>query len=158
MDTKLKAHTFFTAVPWSDFPHLSEDRKYPKHSSGDYTESMRLSTRSITSVRWKKCFAADSISIVQGPVALTNHGLSSSNTYYTASIIVPIALPKSKAFPPTFHSCLVSRIYSLDIALSYCNSKPTLLHATLSLRVPLLIKCHPRVEFLRILPKVTSLQ
>ncbi|KAJ6051321.1 hypothetical protein N7460_001855 [Penicillium canescens] len=158
MDTKLKAHTFFTAVPWSDFPHLSEDRTYPKHSSGDYTESMRLSTRSITSVRWEKCFAADPISIVQGPVALTNHGLSSSNTYYTTSMIVPITLPQSKAFPPTFHSCLVSRIYSLDIALSYCNSKPTLLPATLSLRVPLLIKCQPRVEFLRILPKATSLQ
>jgi hypothetical protein len=158
MNTKLKAHTSFTTDPWSDFPHLSEETKYPKHSFGDYTESIRLSTRSITSVRWEKCFAVDSMSIVQGPVALTNHGLCSGNTYYTASIIVPITLPQSKAFPPTFHSCLVSRIYSLGISLSYCNSKPTLLPATLSLRVPLLVKRQPRVEFLRILPKGTSLQ
>jgi hypothetical protein len=143
MNTKLRAHTFFATVPWSDFPHLSDERKYPRHEFGEYTESMRLSTRSIPSVQWEQCSASDS---------------TSKNTSYTASIIVPITLPKSKAFAPTFHSCLVSRIYSLDITLSYCTSTSTILPTTLLLRVPLLISCQPRVEYLEMLPKSPILQ
>ena len=41
------------------------------------------------------------------------------DTYYTARVVVPIDLPKSdKTYVPSFHTCLVSRIYSLDIALA----------------------------------------
>ncbi|KAL4788490.1 hypothetical protein BJX76DRAFT_315826 [Aspergillus varians] len=37
---------------------------------------------------------------------------------YTASLLVPVTLPKDKSFIPTFHSCLISRVYSLSLQLS----------------------------------------
>ena len=38
--------------------------------------------------------------------------------YYLARIVVPIELPEDGIFVPTFHSCLVSRFYSLKVSLS----------------------------------------
>ncbi|KAL4913118.1 hypothetical protein BDW62DRAFT_170122 [Aspergillus aurantiobrunneus] len=37
---------------------------------------------------------------------------------YTATLLVPVTLPKDKSFIPTFHSCLISRVYSLSFQLS----------------------------------------
>ncbi|OJJ53918.1 hypothetical protein ASPSYDRAFT_50689 [Aspergillus sydowii CBS 593.65] len=37
---------------------------------------------------------------------------------YTATLLVPVTLPKDKSFIPTFHSCLISRVYSLAFQLS----------------------------------------
>ncbi|KAL4927776.1 uncharacterized protein BDV17DRAFT_117420 [Aspergillus undulatus] len=37
---------------------------------------------------------------------------------YTATLLVPVTLPKDKSFVPTFHSCLISRVYSLAFQIS----------------------------------------
>ncbi|KAL4991668.1 hypothetical protein BDW68DRAFT_184816 [Aspergillus falconensis] len=37
---------------------------------------------------------------------------------YTGTLLVPVTLPKDKSFIPTFHSCLISRVYSLGFQLS----------------------------------------
>jgi hypothetical protein len=37
---------------------------------------------------------------------------------YTATVLVPVTLPKDKSFIPTFHSCLISRVYNLSFQLS----------------------------------------
>ncbi|KAI5288103.1 hypothetical protein KEM54_005467 [Ascosphaera aggregata] len=64
--------------------------------------------------------------------------------YYTASIVVPLVLSeKSKTFLPTFHSCLTSRTYVLDLAVSYhplSKTSTTILNApSISLKVPVQI-------------------
>ena len=41
-----------------------------------------------------------------------------SSAYYTAKIIVPITLPSTKVWIPTFHNCITSRLYVLDLSLS----------------------------------------
>jgi len=38
--------------------------------------------------------------------------------FYTATLLVPITLPEDKNFVPTFHSCLISRVYTLYLHLS----------------------------------------
>jgi hypothetical protein len=40
------------------------------------------------------------------------------NPFYTATILVPITLPANKTWIPTFHSCIVSRVYAIDLSLS----------------------------------------
>ncbi|KAJ9359063.1 hypothetical protein C8Q69DRAFT_477679 [Paecilomyces variotii] len=68
----------------------------------------------------------------------------SSKTFYTASILVPITLPKSKSFVPTFHSCLISRTYALDLCVSYYTPNANLIAPSSSLRVPIQITCERR--------------
>ena len=38
-----------------------------------------------------------------------------NGTFYTAQILVPVTLTEKKNFIPTFHSCLISRTYTLSL-------------------------------------------
>ncbi|KAL3478421.1 hypothetical protein BJX99DRAFT_224466 [Aspergillus californicus] len=53
---------------------------------------------------------------------------------YTATLLIPVTLPKDKSFIPTFHSCLISRVYSLAFQLSVQG-----VSAPLKMRVPMQI-------------------
>lgn len=37
---------------------------------------------------------------------------------YVANLSIPLTLPSNKTFVPTFHSCLISRVYSLSLTLN----------------------------------------
>lgn len=50
--------------------------------------------------------------------------------FYTAQILVPTTLPLSKNFIPTFHSCLISRTYTLSLKMAAQGLR-------LSLKVPI---------------------
>lgn len=61
-------------------------------------------------------------------------------SFYTARVVVPVALPKgSKIFVPSFHSCLVSRIYGLDLYVSIQTPNTTVKDPTLHLKLPIQI-------------------
>jgi hypothetical protein len=67
-----------------------------------------------------------------------------TGVHYTARILVPIDLPtSSKSFVPTFHTCLLSRIYALDLAVSAHGGSKKMTGigstSTLHLKVPLQI-------------------
>jgi hypothetical protein len=68
----------------------------------------------------------------------------SGDTYYTASVVIPISLPKNKTFVPTFHSCLISRTYSLDLSLTYHTPGANVLTPTVSLRLPIQVITQPK--------------
>ncbi|KAK7981572.1 Arrestin [Apiospora saccharicola] len=66
-----------------------------------------------------------------------------SPVYHTASLQVPISIPThKKTFAPTFHSCIVSRVYVLwmTITLSSCGGSST---SKTTLGVPLQIGVDP---------------
>ncbi|KAL2826767.1 hypothetical protein BJY01DRAFT_241286 [Aspergillus pseudoustus] len=44
-------------------------------------------------------------------------GSGETEISYIATLLVPVTLTKDKSFVPTFHSCLISRIYSLSFQL-----------------------------------------
>jgi hypothetical protein len=80
------------------------------------------------------------ISLQSDSSADTVTGSSASyagNVFYTASIIVPITLPPGKAFVPTFHSCLISRIYALELCVSYQTPNANALASSVTLKIPL---------------------
>lgn len=61
---------------------------------------------------------------------------SSSPLFHTTTISVPIVLPVDrKTFIPTFHSCIASRVYVLQLSISIGGSGSS--STTLSLAVPL---------------------
>jgi hypothetical protein len=140
MTSKLRASTFYSSSPWDDFP-FSTGVPYAQVGRGLYTESVPLSTMCVASAQWTKQSSSNdslrrdstqsSSDASIGPSACFN-----GETYYTASIVIPVTLPKSKAFVPTFHSCLMSRTYSLDLSLTYHTPATNIMTPTISLRLP----------------------
>ncbi|KAF9248489.1 hypothetical protein DTO013E5_6274 [Penicillium roqueforti] len=141
MTSKLRVSTFFSAAPWDDFPS-STGMPFAHIGCGLYTESVPLLTMCVESAQWtKQSSAANSMrrDSTDSSSSDSSTGPSSAftgDTYYTASVVVPVTLPESKAFVPTFHSCLMSRIYALELSLTYHTPAANLMTPTISLRLP----------------------
>ncbi|OJD13556.1 hypothetical protein AJ78_05992 [Emergomyces pasteurianus Ep9510] len=147
--SKLKVNTFFAAEPWTDIVARSTSLNWAL-DRGVYTESVPLTSRCVASATWQKhtcispCPSAtslqrrDSFQSTSSIESLTGPSASyAGQTFYTASVLVPISLPQTRAYPPTFHSCLSSRTYALDISLSYHPRGTNLTAPTLGLRLPI---------------------
>ncbi|KOS41077.1 hypothetical protein ACN38_g8057 [Penicillium nordicum] len=149
MTSKLRVSTFFSAAPWEDFPSTT-GMPFAHIGCGLYTESVPLLTMCVASAQWtKQSTAADTMrrDSTDSSSSDSSTGPSSAftgDTYYTASVVVPVTLPKSKAFVPTFHSCLMSRIYALDLSLTYHTPATNLMTPTISLRVPVQFTSQPK--------------
>lgn len=146
--TKLTASTFFSAQPWSDFPVGARASSWAQLGRGMYIETVPLSTRCVASASWTKHSKLSSSS--SSTSSSSTSSLSSSSTcesYYTASVIIPITPPSTKTLVPTFHSCLISRIYSLDLSISYHTPNTSrLLGSAISLKVPIQVTSSPRAS------------
>ncbi|KAJ9623000.1 hypothetical protein H2204_011258 [Knufia peltigerae] len=84
-------------------------------SSSSFTDSADLSRRPST------YSTSSASSIIPEPSGAYRGDLP----FYTASVLVPIALPhatglsRPKVFVPTFHTCIVSRTYSVELNLGF---------------------------------------
>lgn len=145
MTSRLKASTFYSATPLEDFPCHSGAMTFSQGGRGLFTESIPLSTMSVASAQWEKHSTSsysdchDSIHSITSDVSAGPSTALFGDRYYTASVIIPITLPSSKTFVPTFHSCLVSRTYSLDLSLTYHTPGTNALTPSISLCVPIQI-------------------
>jgi hypothetical protein len=153
LSTKLKVSTCFASSPRQTFPSrltIGLDA-----SQGAYSENVPLSTLCIASAQWEKQ-SADSNPEYEEAIERRDSGISdcsmTSNSeaafasgilpasekykngvFYTAQILVPITLPMNKNFIPTFHSCLVSRTYTLGMQFAVHGG------ASVHLKVPIQI-------------------
>lgn len=150
--TKLKVLTIYGTVPMREIPSKASEFHYSS-TRGIYTNTIHLSSRCLASVRWEyhstistpirrdsafSLLSGRGTSIPDPSVAY--HGKS----FYTATILVPITLPKgSKLFTPTFHSCLVSRIYTLNLQLS--AHAPGIM-PTLTLKIPIQVSAEGNIH------------
>ncbi|KAJ5503854.1 hypothetical protein N7463_006728 [Penicillium fimorum] len=141
MTSKLRVNTFFSSSPWEDFPSTT-GMPYAQIGCGLYTESVPLLTMCVASARWTKQSTAvdylrrDSTDSSSSDSSTGPSSTFTGDTYYTASVVVPVTLPASKAFVPTFHACLMSRVYALDLSLTYHTPATNIMTPTISLRVP----------------------
>ncbi|KAJ5918014.1 hypothetical protein N7454_010389 [Penicillium verhagenii] len=152
MTTKIRASTFYSANPWEDFPCQS-GTSVSQVGQGLYTDSIPLSNMCVASAKWEKHSIHDrrdsvnSTSSTSSDSSNDSTGPSASftgDTFYTASLVIPVSLPKSKTFVPTFHSCLMSRTYSLDWSLSYHTPGANVMTPSISLRLPIQVTTQPR--------------
>ncbi|KAF2839256.1 arrestin [Patellaria atrata CBS 101060] len=127
LSSKLKVSTFFATSPRRDFPKRAQI--LIDMSAGHHSETVQLSSRCVASVRWVKHGpGASAEALARRDSGFSedagNNGFPSpskdfkGSTFYTAEIIVPMTLPRNKNVVPTFHSCLVSRQYSINLHLS----------------------------------------
>lgn len=121
---KLKARTFFGLEPWQDLPDQSSTLNCSfRHAVWSHTVS--LSSKPVV-FDWKACM---------GPAGNGRGG----GMVYTASLDTAVALPTQYVYPPTFHSCFMSRVYSLKVALLYQAHASTRKTSSISLNVPVQI-------------------
>ncbi|KAJ5679861.1 hypothetical protein N7462_008105 [Penicillium macrosclerotiorum] len=149
MTSKLKASTFYSAGPWEDFPSQSGNVPLSQVGQGLFTDSIPLSSMCVASAQWRKHTASDSdrrdsLQSTSSEDSTDPSATFSGDIYYTASVVIPIPLPSHKTFVPTFHSCLMSRTYSLDLSLTYHTPGANVLTPTISLRLPIQIITQPK--------------
>lgn len=154
---KLHAITFFSAISAEDLPNLGSRGSYSSSHSLSYSSTTSLFTSPVDKVTWQQLpvnsgrrdsgysssqldepRGSDSDVAADGAAAQAKDGGKKyrSPIKYTSELEVPVTLPPSykKVFIPTFHSCLVSRTYTLQLALSV---GPT--NTAFALQVPLQI-------------------
>ncbi|KAF2169948.1 hypothetical protein M409DRAFT_51735 [Zasmidium cellare ATCC 36951] len=138
--TKLKVCTFFASNARHGYP--TKQASLLDLSQGLHTEQLSLSSRCVAGVEWTRHSGNDQVrrdsacstsstTMGQAPEASANF---KGKSYYVARVLVPINLPSTKTFVPTFHSCLVSRIYQLKFELGLHTAG---LGGTVDLKVPL---------------------
>lgn len=134
LHTKLRVATFYATTARHNLP--SRAQLAFDMSQGVYAENVALNSLCISKAKWEQHTAAEN----PAPACLMRRdsGISdcsmesdsttafstgilapSSNykngTFYTAQILVPVTLTEKKNFIPTFHSCLISRTYTLGL-------------------------------------------
>ena len=147
--SKMKVKTYFASEATKGFPR--DDGGMFGHARGVFTETIALSSRCVESARWEQHEAAEfnlrrdstlSISSSSPLAPLPNPTPRyRGGTFYTSKILVPITLPKGKVFVPTFHTCLISRVYTLELSLSASapNTNSSISGSTITLKIPLQI-------------------
>ncbi|KAI4240638.1 MAG: hypothetical protein L6R40_005005 [Gallowayella cf. fulva] len=157
--TKLKIGTFFASKPVRDIPNRSSDFHY--HSDrGLYVETLTLSSRCMASVGWVKYGPYHTLP--QYPSALSNSNSANptpsehykaGHQYYIAQIAAPVTLPQksegsttNKIFVPTFHTCLLSRVYVLDLILTCHTPGASVTVPEMHLKLPIQISADPNPE------------
>lgn len=148
--SKLRVVTYYSSQPWTSFPSRKLATTYNNANQGLYSDTVGLSSLCVVSAQWQKHDGTDSRrSSLESTSSdgSTIHPLESyscsGKPFYTASIVVPISLPTSKTFVPTFHCCLVSRVYSVELSLTYQSPGTTLLASSISLIIPIQITSAP---------------
>jgi len=161
LSSKLKVTTFFANTPRHAFP--TKATTFPDISQGYISDTVPLSTLCVASVDWQRHEPGSTVprfldSQLRRDSALSTSSACSSDhnnipapsshhrkhlPFYTATVIVPLSLPTNKHFVPTFHSCIVSRIYALSLHLS-TQGQP--LGPSLTLRIPVQISAEGSLD------------
>lgn len=150
--TRLKVSTFFGSIGIKEVPMRASDFHYSS-TRGIYSEMINLSSRCLASVQWEyhstisspiRRDSAFSPLSGRGTAIPSPSAAYSGKSFYTATVLVPLTLSKSnKLFTPTFHSCLISRVYALELQLSAHG--PGIM-PNLSLRLPIQVSAEGNVD------------
>ena len=148
LTTKIKTTTYYAARPAQSLPsHFNMVSQF-ETTRGVYDISTSLSSRCVESVVWER----------QEPREVAGRRNSDSSTsssdfsdnvlspaqkegkpFYTATVLVPITLPANKTWIPTFHTCIVSRVYAIGLSLSVHTPGTGVPATTLALHLPVQI-------------------
>ncbi|KAL2063375.1 hypothetical protein VTL71DRAFT_5180 [Oculimacula yallundae] len=150
LTTKIRSTTFFATKPSTDFPaHYTHQMQFDT-SRGIYDTSVPINSRCVESVAWTKQCSSPAYSRRGSNTSTSSSDDYSSdneytspamdnNAYYTANILVPITLPSSKHWIPSFQSCITSRTYCIDLSLTIHTPGTGVPASTVYLRVPVQI-------------------
>ncbi|OBT42504.1 hypothetical protein VE00_06191 [Pseudogymnoascus sp. WSF 3629] len=149
LTAKIRATTVHSIRPARGIPD-EETRSSPYEiHSGAYSTQVSLASHEVTpaAALWTYVVPAPAYerrdsgystaeSEGDAETAAANAGGKGTGPYYTATIPLPLSLPGNKTWVPTFHSCLVSRFYTLMIELMVHPMGKSAVPSCLALKVP----------------------
>jgi hypothetical protein len=148
LTTKIKSSTFFAARPASAFPNHRNTLSQFETFRSVYDHSISLSSRCVESVAWTKHTPAPAYTRRNSAYSTSSSDCSDNvyasepkdnAVYYSATILVPITLPSSKTWIPTFHNCITSRVYTIDLNLTIHTPGTGVPASSVSLHLPVQI-------------------
>jgi hypothetical protein len=147
LKTKIKVSTFYSVKPQKDLQMRNGTHIEFDPGRGVYETSITINSRCVEGVSWTKHTAAnlqrkDSASSDSSSECSESDiapAPSTKGLFYTATILVPISLPASKKWLPTFHSCVVSRVYKLDLSLTVHTPGTGVPSTSITLHLPIQI-------------------
>lgn len=120
ISTKLRTNTFFSTNPIMYIPaprHIGLDGALGRHYESSY-----IGVQNLSGVKWTPHSEVPGGSI----------------NCYTTKLTVPIVAPKGKYLVPTFHSCFISRQYSIDVHIDVNTPRYNMgTHPGVTLKIPL---------------------
>jgi hypothetical protein len=146
VSAKLTATTYFSANPMTKLPNLGGAKyDFSNEQRLSYSTNVSIFSTSVDKVTWRQQLDSqvrrdsgyssdmqeghsDSDNSGQSGARLTgssnaNKKKKSAPVFHTATLAIPFKLPAAKKmFLPTFHSCLISRVYTLQLTLSVGSS------------------------------------
>jgi hypothetical protein len=150
--SKIKTSTFHAVKPQYDLANPSSMLNAYDLSRGVYSTSTTLPCRCVENVAWTY-HPPSSIQNLRRDSGYSTCSSDSSTSdatvtpstkgWYEASIPIPLTLPANKTWLPTFHSCLVSRIYCLEMSLGVHTPGTGVPATTISLKLPVQISSGP---------------
>ena len=156
--SKLKVATFYATQPVREIPIKSGEFHY-SNFRGLYVDTVPLSQRCLANTSWQKqgrelsppARRDSTWTTAATKTPAPSEAFNAKYPFYTAHVVVPLSLPKgNKVFLPTFHSCLVSRIYALDLYLSVHTPNANVSDPTVHLKLPVQVSVqgepHPTVS------------
>lgn len=123
LTTKIKTSTFFSVKPTNNLVLRSGTHIDFDPSRGVYETSVHINSRCMEGVTWTKQTA--NLRRKNSASSTSSSDCSDTNVsepegrgpFYTATILVPISLPATKTWIPSYQSCVASRVYLLDLSL-----------------------------------------
>lgn len=140
ISAKLHTHTFYATVPWEVRPSWADERHLAGRAHEAFTKKTKLASFGVGPLQWTKHIRGANRAQIENAPKEPSPGSSTSfpgGIYYTASVVLPIVLPKSETQVPTFHSCLLSRTYDLKVRIAYNTPKSNSHMTNTTFKVPL---------------------
>lgn len=159
---KVTAHTFYSSEAISCFPNMADwSRQFGTERRGDYHTSVSLPSMSLGKTRWIQHLSPavrrdsgygtdESSSLCEDQSGRRGSASSRkskskpcSPVLHTTALHIPVDLTPvvaKKTLIPTFHSCITSRVYALQLTLTL--SSGSAVH-TVSLSLPLQVMVEP---------------
>ncbi|RDW67454.1 uncharacterized protein DSM5745_09320 [Aspergillus mulundensis] len=140
VSTKLRVATYYSVSHFDEYPDMLPESKRKASNIGLNRKTVALQELCISSVQWTRHTTGLDDNL---PDTSTVHSSPESpaslrqETYYSAAVVVPLTLPDRTPFIPTFHSCLISRVYAVQIDASYRARDRSVRKSTVSLRIPI---------------------
>ncbi len=137
LQAKLRVATCFTTHPMDEIPTKSSQFHF-SNVRGIFVETVSLSSLCLSNLEWQKHTPSTTLPNPQHAGIPNPSEIYTGGPFYTAMVAVPVSLPKgNKVLVPSFHSCLVSRMYSLDLYLAVNTPSATVTDPVVHLKLPL---------------------
>lgn len=154
LTSKLKSRTYYATSPCHDLPKKA-DGEFDA-SKGMHGCNIELASPAVGKFDWRleEADAAsqpssrrDGTASIEGKrwIPARSSTYTPGSAFFTTKMIVPIELPNTKHFfVPTFHSCLISRTYTIALSLSLQTAGPS---GSVDPRIPMQVSAAPPTDY-----------